>query len=150
VKAKLNHIELVRCGNRIHEDRKYRAALPYFERALEVAPRCPVAAYCKANTLHMLDRDEEAYAILKRLINASILELRDCCPHCGPESLQLDAYYLLFLVTLRARGFGREAFGYARQHLRRRRRGLESLWSVREVRAEIAAMRRESREEINH
>jgi tetratricopeptide (TPR) repeat protein len=143
MKSKIDHIELVRRGNRLHEARKYSAALPFFERSLKIAPRCPVASYCKANTLHMLDRDGEAYPILKRLVRVSIPELRRRCPHSAPESLHLDAYYLLFLVTLEARGLSREAFGYAQQHLRRRRRGLQSGWSAGEVRAEIAAKSRQ-------
>jgi hypothetical protein len=105
MKRQLDHIELVRRGNVLHEARRYRAALPFFEKSLSQAPRCPVAAYCKANTLHMLDRD--AYPILKHLIQLTLAELRDRCESSSPQSLQLDAYYLLFLVTLRHKGLGR-------------------------------------------
>jgi len=59
------------------------------------------------------------------------------------RGLQLDAYFLLFLVALRHLGFCEEAFEYAAEHLQRRRGGLQSLWSLQDVRAEISVMRRE-------
>ena len=60
-----------------------------------------------------------------------------------PRSLRLDALYLLFLVLIHGQGLSSEAFGYAAEHLRLRRRGVHSVWSAREVRASVAAFRRE-------
>lgn len=128
----------------MHEAYKYAAALPWFDRALAVAPECPVAQYNRANTLHMLGRDREAEPILRKLIIVSPADLRRRCPIAQElRSLQLDAHYLLFLVLLEGRGFSIEAFKIAEKHLRLRRRGLFSKWPVREVRADIAARRRE-------
>jgi tetratricopeptide (TPR) repeat protein len=139
---RLDHEALVQRGLDLHEARRYAAALPWFDRALAVAPECPVAQYNRANTLHMLDRDREAEPILRRLITASPAQLRRRCATAAARSLQLDARYLLFWVLLGGRGFSAEAFRLAEEHLRRRRRGLRSLWPVREVRADVAAMRR--------
>ena len=130
-------------GLDLHEARRYAAALPWFERALAVAPGCPVAQYNRANTLHMLGRNGEAEPILRGLIAASPDQLRWRCATSEPRSLQLDAHYLLFRVLLDERGFSAEAFELAEEHLRRRRRGLRSNWPAREVRADVAAMRRE-------
>jgi hypothetical protein len=104
---------------------------------------CPVVAYNRANTLHMLDRDAEAYQILRDLISVTASELESRCCDMSGRGLQLDCYFLLFHVALHYRGFCDETFAYAAEHLRRRRRGLHSVWSSKEVRAEIAAMRRE-------
>src|SRR5690606_11819664 len=131
------HISLIEKGLEIHEKRKYSKALPYFERALALSPNCPVAIYNKANVLHMLGRHSEAYPLLRDLIGTDARELRRRCPASGPRSLQLDAYYLLFQVVLYDRGFCDEAFAYAEEHLQRRKRGLKSLFSAREVRHEI-------------
>ena len=142
MKRRLDHQAFVKAGLRLHEARRYARALPYFEEASRLAPNCPVAAYNRANTLHMLDRDAEAYPNLRVLIEVDPAELERRCPDARPISLQLDAYFLLFLVVLDYRGFCVEAFDYAAEDLRRRRRGLQSLWSIREVRADISAMRR--------
>ncbi|MBI3865850.1 MAG: hypothetical protein HY290_28585 [Planctomycetia bacterium] len=141
-----DHIALIRHGNELHEARCYAAALPWLERAHRVAPRCPVAIYDRANTLHMLDRDKEAEPLLRGLLRATVEELRqgcpDSCPDSSPRSLQLDVHFLLFLVLLDSGGPRDEAFVLAAKHLRLRRRGLHSLWSARKVRAEISELRR--------
>jgi len=140
------HQRLIVRGNKFHDARRYAEALPYFDRALGLVPNCPLAVYNRANTLHMLHRDQEAYPLLLDLIRSDIGELRRRCPVARPRSLQLDAYMLLFWVVLYGKGFCDEAFRFATEHVRRRKRGLHSVWTAREVRANIGAMRREWRE----
>jgi tetratricopeptide (TPR) repeat protein len=141
---RLDHETVILRGLELHEAHRYAAALRYFDRALQLAPDCPVAVYNRANTLHMLARDQDAYALLRGLIEVSPEDLRSRCHiPLGPRSLQLDAYNLLLWVVLDGRGFCAEAFEYAAEHLRRRCRGVPSVWSNRQVRADIAAMRRE-------
>jgi tetratricopeptide (TPR) repeat protein len=139
----VDHDALICRGLELHEARRYAAALPWFDRALRAAPGCPVAVYNRANALHMLGRDREAEPLLRELIAADPDELARRCPRAWPRSLQLDAHFLLFSVILYGRGFCAEAFRYAEEHLRRRRRGLYSVWSAREVRADVAALLRE-------
>jgi len=141
MKNRVDHQDLVKEGLKLHEARRYASALPYFEKASRLAPDCPVAAYNRANTMHMLGRDLEAYVILIELIKAAPAELERRCLYSQPLSLQLDAFYLLFWVVLDIQGPCAEAFNYAAEHLKRRRRGLQSAWSIREVRAGIAEVR---------
>jgi len=143
MKQQLDHEVMVKAGLKLHEARQYSRALQYFNKASRLAPDCPVAAYNRANTMHMLGRDAEAYQILRELISVSPDELERRCQDAHPISLQLDAYFLLFLVGLDYRGFCDEAFDYAAEHLRRRRRGLQSVWSIQEVRSHITAMTQE-------
>lgn len=98
----------------------------------------------------MLGRDAEAEPLLRGLVAASSAELRAICPVARPRSLRLDALYLLFQVLLYGRGFSAEAFEFAERHLRERRRGVLSLWSAREVRAEVARFRREWQQGISN
>ncbi|HEY5912343.1 MAG TPA: tetratricopeptide repeat protein [Verrucomicrobiae bacterium] len=142
MKSREDHEGLLKAGLKLHEARRYAEALRYFERATRLAPDCPVAAYNRANAMHMLGRDSEAYSILRELIGVPAAELERRCPNARPLSLQLDAHFLLFWVVLDYRGLCAEAFEYAAEHLRRRRRGLQSVWSIREVRADLAEMRR--------
>jgi tetratricopeptide (TPR) repeat protein len=127
----------------LHEARRYAAALSFFDRATRVAPDCPLVVYNRANTLYMLERDAEAYPLLRGLIEATPEELDRRCPFDRPRSLHLDAHYLLFLVVVHGRGVCAEAFEYAMTHLRLRRRGVQSLWPVREVRSTIKEVWRE-------
>src|SRR5437867_1033835 len=136
MKRHKDHQAMVKAGLKLHEARHYARALPLFEDASRLAPDCPVAAYNRANTMHMLGRDAEAYPILRELISVSPAELERRCMNTQPLSLQLDAHFLLFWVVLGIRGLCTEAFEYATEHLRRRRRGLQSVWSIREVRAD--------------
>jgi tetratricopeptide (TPR) repeat protein len=139
------HFELVRRGLELHESRAYAAALPYFERAAAAAPRCPTARYNRANTLHMLGDDPRAEAVLQPVVAATVDELRDGCPECGARGLRQDAIFLMSqILRCRQRPDRRvEAVAMAEGHLRGRRRGLNSVWTARQVRAELAEMRRE-------
>jgi tetratricopeptide (TPR) repeat protein len=133
-----DHQTIIRRGLALHESRRYAAALPYFDRALRVAPGCPVAVYNRANTLHMLGRDDEAYPLLIQLTRLGAAELARRCPDSQPRSLRMDCHFLLFYTILGRRGFCREAIRHARTHLRLRCRGVQSLWSIRHVRRELA------------
>ncbi|PTU32654.1 tetratricopeptide repeat protein [Stenotrophobium rhamnosiphilum] len=144
--VRVNHKELIEEGHIQHEAHRYVAALPLFRRALKLAPTCLVAEYNVANTLHMLGRDVEADAILRRLIAASPVALRGRCHAHRARSVQLDAYQLLFWVTLYKRGFCKEAFAFGEAHLRRRRRGVRSAWTARQVRQDLASILQQWRE----
>src|SRR6266545_4541417 len=109
MKRRKDHQALVKAGLNLHETRHYARALPYFEKAARLAPDCPVAAYNRANTMHMLGRDAEAYLILRELISVSAAELERRCTNAQPPSLQLDAHFLLFWVVLGSRGLCTEA-----------------------------------------
>jgi tetratricopeptide (TPR) repeat protein len=140
-----DHKALIKRGLALHEARRYAAALPYFDRALQHAPDCPVAVFNRANTLHMMGRDKTAYPLLRELVDVAPEELRRRFADSNPRSLHLDTYMLLFFVVSDLRGACDEALAYGAQHLRRRRRGVQSVWSARQVRAEIAAARRKCR-----
>ena len=90
----------------------------------------------------MLGRDEEAYHLLRNIVDASLDEMREGCRDCGPRGLQLDAYFLLAIVVRYWRGDCQEALEYASEHLKRRRRGLSSLWTIDDARAELESIRR--------
>jgi hypothetical protein len=66
----------------------------------------------------------------------------DACRATNFRSVRTDAHFLLFRVLLYGRGFSEEAFVFAEKHIALRRRGVYSVWSRKEVLANMAAMRR--------
>lgn len=141
VAADPRHDDEIERGLELHDARKYGAALKRFERAHALAPLCPLADYNRANTLHMLDRHDEAAGLLKKLIATPTATLKARCDGTPARSLQVDAYYLLYLTSLWGHGFSEKAFKYAAQHVRCRRPGVASIWTLDEVRADVAEMR---------
>ena len=139
------HIRLIERGHVLHEEREYVRALPYFEKALAISPNCPVALYDQANTLHMLGGYEHAHDILLGLVDTAESRLRLDCPSMDstPRSICLDAFNLLFLCSLYGKESWHQSIPYLREHLRRRTRGLRSLWSRAEVVSEADRLRRE-------
>lgn len=140
------HFELVRQGLALHENREYLKALPFFEKALVLCHGCPVATYNKANSLYMLSRNDQVRRILLVFVDTPESVLRSRCPDMAetPRSLCLDAFNLLFLSTLHSTKSWAKASPYLREHLRRRTRGLQSLW----VKSEIIRDAEELREEF--
>lgn len=141
VAADPRHENEIERGLELHDARKYAAALKHFERAHALAPLCPLADYNRANTLHQLGREAEAAELLEQLIATPVATLKARCDGTPARSLQVDAYYLLFLTSVWGNGFSAKAFKYADQHVRRRRPGVKSIWTLREVRADVAEMR---------
>ena len=139
----LDHFTLTGRGLALHEARRYVAALRCFERAAKLAPGCPMVSYNRANTMHMLGQDAAAELQLRQLLAFSLAALRAACPDCMPRSLQLDALFLLSQVVRHGRGPCAESVRLAKEHLRHRGRGIRSVWSARQVRAEIGVMQRE-------
>jgi tetratricopeptide (TPR) repeat protein len=112
-----DHFALVRRGLQLHEARKYARALQHFEQACDLAPLCPTASYNRANTLHMLGNNEEAYQLLRGIVDASLENLTAGCPQCGARGLQSDACFLLALIVQFWRGDCEGALIYAGEHL---------------------------------
>lgn len=140
-----NHERLIEKGLEHHEAFRYSKALPFFRKAYRSHPNCPCAIYNLANTLHMLGHESEAKRLLKIMLKAPDSKLREGCPMLSkvPASYKLDAYFLLFHVVLWQTGSWAKAFPYAQEHLKRRRRGLDSVWSKETVLKEIEDYRKD-------
>lgn len=131
----MNHFALIKQGLTHHEAFEYEKALPFFERAWSKHPMCAASIYNYANTLHMLGQDEDSERHLKQLIVTDDETLRSGCPDAceTPRSFKLDAYFLLYHVTLNMSDSFSEAFPYAVEHLQKRSRGVRSIWTRNQV-----------------
>tara|TARA_R110002072_G_scaffold302737_1_gene488180 strand:- start:19664 stop:20149 length:486 start_codon:yes stop_codon:yes gene_type:complete len=125
------HFAVVREGLRIHEEFRYAAAIKLFRKALKMSPGCPTARYNLANSLYMVGRYPESLKIFEKLTSSDDDELRRHCPDMveTPRSLKLDAFYMMFCGTLYQGNSWRKALPFLREHLHRRTRGLQSLFS---------------------
>ena len=96
-----DHFYLVTRGDCDHERFRYASALVWYDRALAVAPACPEALYSRANTLHMLRRDQEAYEILVPLSKMTRRQYERACPDGDIDAAArlADANFLLFMVV---------------------------------------------------
>ena len=138
------HEKLVKRGLRLHESLRYKAALPLFQKAFELSPTCPATIYNLANTLHMLDREQEARNLLMKLTKMNDADLKSGCAELRqPRSFRCDALYLMFHIMLFSTNRWSKAFPFAQKHLQNRKRGLKSAWSLRNIRKEIAELRKQ-------
>ena len=136
------HEELIELGLALHEARDYTAALSIFQRAIKETPECVAAQYNIANTLHMLGRDTEASAMLRKLLSTSDETFRRGCPlEEEPAPFKLDALYLLFLTTLYETESWDIAFPYALKHLHARSGDVESVFSDEHIENEINSLK---------
>ena len=94
--------------------------------------------YNYANVLHQLDRDEEAYEILMKIIVMTPTKAKKHCSELvNPRSFIIDSHFLLLLVMIYGQGYSEEAFNYAKKHLKLRTRGIKSCWTKRYIENEI-------------
>jgi tetratricopeptide (TPR) repeat protein len=70
-----SHWLLTRLGLTYYEQRQYKRAIQYSEKALALAPHCPLVLWDYAGCLEMLDRTQEALAIYRRLLRRGINRL---------------------------------------------------------------------------
>jgi len=96
-----DHFFLVTRAMCDHERFRYSSALMWFDRAFAVAPSCPSVLYNRANTLHMLRRNQEAYEILVPLSKMTRRQFEQACPEgdIDTASFVADTNFLLFHVV---------------------------------------------------
>jgi len=132
-----DHWLTTRLGTTYYEQRDYAAALKWSEKAVHLAPKCPLVLWDYAGALDMTGREEEAIRIWRRLIEREAVRI--AADECGEglrwaESLVNDSRYRAAL-SLFDLGRDADALRLLREHLAHRRPGLPSLYPLREVRA---------------
>jgi len=135
-----DHWLLTRQSSHYYEALQYRTALRYSKRALRLAPHCPLVLWVYANVLDMLGKKREARLVYKKLLRRGVERI--AYGECGEglrwaEALLVDCRYRIGM-SYADEGRKNLAIRYLRQHLSQRKPGLRSLYSLNEVRRELA------------
>lgn len=134
-----DHFLLTQLGEVYYEMQEYETALKYTQKAVELAPDCPLALNNHAVVLYINERNNEAIEIWEMLLNKSIDEIAhgDCNEGVKfAKSLQNDTRFRIGDAYL-ALNQKKKALNFYKDHLSHRQRGLFSNFTKREVENEI-------------
>lgn len=131
-----NHWLLTRVGTTHYEERDYENALKYHEKALRLAPKCPLVVWDYAGTIDMLGRNEEAIRIWKGLTRQGVRSIAR--GECGEgtrraRSLVNDSRYRIGKAYA-AMGRAELATRYLKAYIANRGPNCDSIYNLREVR----------------
>ena len=137
-----DHWLLTRLGLTYYEERRYRRALQYSLKALQIQPYCPLAIWDYAGTLDMLGRRKETLQLYRWLINRGedTLAYGQCGEGIGSaRSLIADCFFRIAQIYEET-GQRKKAIAAYRAHLTRRTRGTRSIYPLRTIRKRIAVL----------
>lgn len=127
-----------------YEERQYKKALHYSRKALALAPRCPLVLWDYAGALHMTGQEEAAIRICRRLLRRGVHSV--AYGRCGEglpwaRTLLNDCRYSIghSYSDLGKRGL---AARYLRRYIAHRRRGVRSIYNLRDVKRELIELTR--------
>ena len=126
-----DHWLLTRISLTYYEQRNYKEALAYSEKAIELDPACPLALWDYAGTLDMLGRDEEAVEIWEGLLERGVESIAhgECGEGIGwARSLLNDCRYRIARIANEHQNLIR-ARTYYEEHLKNRRSGQYSVYT---------------------
>ena len=130
-----SHYLISRLALTYYEQRQYETALQHSQKAMELAPHCPMVLWDYAGALEQTGHDREAIRIWKRLLRRGVERIAH--GPCGEglrqaESLLNDCRYRIGKAY---HFLGRPALAwrYMHAHLAHRRRGLPSIYSRADV-----------------
>jgi len=134
-----DHWLLTRLGLTYYEQRQYKRALRYTEKALAIAPNCPLVLWDYATSLDMLEHREEAISIYLRIIKRGINRIAN--GECGEgkawaRGLVADCHYRL-AHCYRDLSQHENAIKEYKRHLSLRGPGCRSIYHIDKVRKEL-------------
>ncbi|MCK5148279.1 tetratricopeptide repeat protein [bacterium] len=134
-----NHWLMTNFSSTYYENKEYKKAVEVSEKALLLAPDCPLVLWDYACATDMTGRFADAIAIWEKLIEADTNELAH--GECGEglrwtESLQNDCIYRL-AVSYKKLGKIDMAKNYLKEHISNRKPGLPSVYTMKEVKKQL-------------
>jgi tetratricopeptide (TPR) repeat protein len=130
-----DHWLLTRLGLTYYEQHNYKKARETEEKAIKLAPKCPLVLWDYAGSLQALDLHEEAIKIYRRLIAKGVNRI--AFGECGEgkawaRGLIADCYYRLAL-SYQAMGDEKLALKALERHLDLRGPGCQSIYPLKKL-----------------
>jgi tetratricopeptide (TPR) repeat protein len=137
-----SHWLLTRLSLTYYEEFAYARALEYSQKALTLAPDCPLVHWDYAGALRMLNRPREAIKIYDRILRRDVESLAS--HECGEgkaraRGLRADTLYMVARCH-RTLGNRIEAARFVRESLRERGPGCASIYPIAELRKFAATL----------
>lgn len=134
-----DHWLFTRLGLTYYEQKQYRRSLYYTEKALAIAPDCPLVLWDYAGCLDMLKRTEEAISVYGRIINSGINRI--AFGECGEgkawaRGLIADCHYRLSCCYSDLDDL-KKAVKELKMHLSLRGPGCRSIYNIQNIRKEL-------------
>jgi tetratricopeptide (TPR) repeat protein len=139
-----NHWLLTRLGTTYYEERDYKKALELSQKAIKIAPDCPLVLWDFASTQEMLGDDAGAIRTYAKLFKMTTKEApnEECWEgmHWEGEqrslSLLADCFYSV-AGCLHRLGQRDKALWFIQEYLEWRAAGVKSIYSAKEVRGRV-------------
>lgn len=137
-----DHWYLTRLSGTYYEQRKYQKALEVSDKAVKLAPNCPLALRDRAGILEMLGCYLQAMAVWSRLLKRGVNSV--AYGPCGEgmrwaRSLLNDCRYSIG-NSYRKREKARQAHAYFRAYMKFRSSGVPSIYSLRDVKKQFSEL----------
>jgi tetratricopeptide (TPR) repeat protein len=137
-----NHWLLTRLGLTYYEERRYKRSLFYAEKALALAPKCPLVLWDLSGSLEMLNRTRNAVVIYQQLTKRGVARLAN--GDCGEgkawaRGLVADCYYRM-AHCLKTLGSKKHADAAYRKHLALRGPGCRSIYPLKLVQRDLCSL----------
>ena len=145
-----NHWMLTQLGVTLYEQRRYVEALQYFHAAERIVPDCPLTLWILAGTLDALGKHANAIRIYMLLLESNKTPAQDSCWE-SPEwadALKTDCVYRLG-VCFQNLGKKRKAENCYRQFLKLISIGVESIYSIEDVKRQMRKLQGSGRSRGN-
>ncbi len=135
---------LTRLSTTFYEEFDYQTALDYAEQALKIAPWCPLVLWDYAGALDMLERNEEALKVYKKLLRKGVQSV--AYDDCGEgiraaRRLLNDCRYRIGLIYART-GNINLAKKYIQEHIDHRNSNTPSIYGLKEVKKKLFTITR--------
>ena len=139
-----SHWLLSRLALTYYEEFKYQTALTLDQRALELAPSCPLVLWGYAGTLEMLGREREALKIYQRLVSRGAESI--AYGECGEglaraRGLVADSFYRM-AGCYESLGKHQKAIEAFETHLDLRGPGCQSIYPLDDLNKELNNLRK--------
>ncbi|MHC4945277.1 MAG: tetratricopeptide repeat protein [Planctomycetota bacterium] len=131
-----NHWLLNRLGLTYYEQLEYKRAIHYIEKALAIAPRCPLALWDYAHCLDMTGKMKEAIATYRKIVKLGVERIAhgDCGQGKGwARGLIADCHLRMAYCYKDLRQL-KMAVKVLKRHLKLRGPGCRSIYNIEDVR----------------